>query len=170
MGAKIVMKTKLDLILSILINTFHRLWDFLHYLCCDGSWTLFEHEKALISAVLDYLDEPFASLVKSQLEKSYFIERMNGRICVFRFYAGYIKDHQHRIKDAAFEDLLLKVSVNVDGKKETMHVTFYEGYLFSMEFKQPSGSYRNKSVQIQQVKLGKSKETYTIEIDREEHG
>jgi hypothetical protein len=74
------------------------------------------------------------------------------------------------ISNPEFLDLLLRVQVLVDGRKKFAHVTFYKGYLFSIELKQPGRSYAGKELVTLNVGRGNPKQTYTRAIDCLEHG
>lgn len=116
--------------------TFGRqLLHFITYLSGEGSWRLREHEKIVLNAVIDKLSESHQQLVEKQLKEKFFIERIpDGRINVFRFYRpkSYLK-----IEDAEYDDLLFRVHIIVNGRKQISHVVFYRGYLFSIEMKKP---------------------------------
>lgn len=149
-------------------GAFYRAWDFLHFLSGDGSWQLRALEKLVIDAVTNELSPAIASLVRRQLEQPLFIERIPvGRINVIRYYRP---DENLRIREADFSDKLFKVHIAVDGGGQTAHVTFYKGYIFSVEFKNPSRFYVGKKIEIRSVAVGAPKQSYTREIDEEEHG
>ena len=147
---------------------FRRFLHFLHYLSGDGSWQLRGLERLVIEAVINELSPSIANLVRRQLEQAFFIERIPaGRINVLRFYRV---DDSVRIREADFSDKLFKVQLIVEGRSETAHVTFYEGHIFSVEFKNPSRFYVGKKVEIRSVAGGVPENSYTREIDEAEHG
>jgi hypothetical protein len=139
----------------------------LHVVSGDGSWQLLAHEKALVDAVIGTLPTNVQLLVRMQLEQDFFVERTNRRVGVIRPYNA---DEALRIPDPPFADCLVNVRVSVDGKPQTEHVTFYKGYIFSIELRKPSKFYEGKNIAIVDVKLGKPSQTYTTAIDRVEHG
>jgi len=140
----------------------------LHYLSGGGSWHLLAHEKKILDACLSFVPEDVQTHVRNQMASGFFLERMtDGRINVIRLHE---KPKEVAIKDAEFEDALYKVRVEVDGEKLTVNVTFYKGFIFSIETKKPTKFFRGKDILIHNVAKGKSKETYTAVIDRSEHG
>lgn len=140
----------------------------LHYLSGGGSWRLLVHEKAILDACLSFVPEDVQTQVHDQMASGFFLERMtDGRINVIRLHE---KPKEAAIKDPAFENSLYKVRIDVDGKKLTTNVTFYQGFIFSIETKKPTKFFRGKNIIIHDVAKGKSKETYTAVIDRSEHG
>lgn len=143
------------------------LWNLLYFVSCDGSWKLRPHESKVLESAIAYLTDDAKTLVAEQLRHKYFIERTNKRINIFRYYAP--KDVP-RILDPEFLDLLLRVQIVIDGRKEFAHVTFHDGYLFSIEFKKPGRSYAANELAIANVVRGKPSQTYTRAIDRLEHG
>lgn len=149
-------------------DAFYRAWDFLHFLSGDGSWRLRPLEEVVIEAVINDLSASIATLVRRQLGQAFFVERIPaGRINVLRFYRI---DDSVRIREPGFSDKLFKVGLVVDGRNETAHVTFYEGHIFSVEFKHPSRFYAGKKIEIRSVAAGAPENTYTREIDEAEHG
>jgi hypothetical protein len=121
----------------------------------------------VLVAALAHLPDDVRALVERQLQQKYFVERTNKRINVLRYYAPA---EALRIKSPDFSDLLLKVQLIVDGKKEFAHVTFYNGYLFSIEFKKAGRSYANRTLAVAAVTPGRPRDSYTRAIDRLEHG
>ena len=147
---------------------FRRFLHLLHYLSGEGTWQLRPLEKLVIDAVINELSPPTAGLVRRQLEQPLFIERIPaGRINVLRYYR---LDESLRISEADFSDKLFKVRIAVDGNGQTAHVTFYEGYIFSVEFKNPSRFYVGKKIELRGVATGAPGHSYTREIDEAEHG
>ncbi len=145
-----------------------QLLHFITYLSGEGSWRLREHEKIILNAVISKLSENHRKLVEQQLKEKFFIERIpDGRINVFRFYQP---KPDLKIEDEEFDDLLFKVYIIVNGKKQISHVVFYRGYLFSIEMKKPGKFYRGEDLAIEKVLKGKSSQSYTEAIDRLEHG
>jgi len=101
------------------------------------------------------------------MAQKYFIERTNKRINVFRFYTP---NDALKVQEPEFSDMLVNVQIAVDGKKQTAHVTFYKGYLFSIELKKPGKEYAGKKITAQNVTTGNPGQSYTRAIDRREHG
>lgn len=140
----------------------------LHFLSGDGSWKLRAYESDLINAVIGCLAPRIQTLVRAQLEEEFFVERMPaGRINVIRFYAT---DKQLTIPDPEFDNLLFNVAIEVDGRRQIAHVTFHNGYVFSIELKKPAKFYAGKMMRIAEVKQGNAGQSYTKAIDRMEHG
>ena len=126
------------------------------------------YEKTVVDAVICSFSESIRSLLRAQLEQKYFVERIPaGRINVLRFRNI---DSGLRIQDPEFSDLLVNAQIVVDGKMQTAHVTFYKGYIFSIEFKKPGSFYAGKKVTVLDITPGKPNQTYTRAIDRLEHG
>lgn len=138
-----------------------------HFIFGTGSWSLRPHEKIVVSAVTGTLPEQVRQKCEAQLNARHFVERSNARINVIRLGAP---DEGLKIPDPEFEDALFKVRAKVGTKTETMNVTFYEGFLFSVETRRPGKSYVNQSISVLDVQKGKPKETLTRPIDRAEHG
>jgi hypothetical protein len=153
----------------MIIKLLRRIPHLLTYLTGGGSWGLYPYESKIIEAVIDYLDNDIRQSVEAQLKQNFFLERIGGggRINVFRFYDF---NKALKIPYPEFSDLLLNVEVMIEGKKHITHVTFYKGYLFSIEFKKPGKFYLGKEIKIGKVGLGKPKQSYTSAIDRLEHG
>ena len=145
-----------------------RLSHLIHFLCGDGTWRLHPHERQVIAAVVESLRVDEAEAVRRQLGESFFVERMpEGRINVFRYYEV---DQNLGIGDARFADCLFKLHIEIDGKSQTAHVTFYKGWIFSVEFKKPGKFYSGKQILIRGVAEGPPRESYTRVIDRGAHG
>jgi hypothetical protein len=107
-------------------------------------------------------------LVRAQLGQSFFVERMSaGRINILRFYNP---DSSHRIADSAFSDRLFNVRIVTGDTIQVAHVTFYKGYIFSIEFKKPSSFFAGMRIEVADVRPGDARQTYTRGIDRLEHG
>lgn len=155
-------------ILRILRQVVTRGLDLLTYLSREGDWSIRPHEMEVITAVIRDLDVNVADAIQSQLQKSFFVERIpDGRINIFRFYDKV--DHL-RIREPEYADLLIKAKLEVDGQKQIVHMTFHKGIIFSIEFKKPGKFYAGKEISISDVKRGSLKESYTLAIDRIEHG
>lgn len=145
-----------------------QLLHFITYLSGEGSWRLREHEKAVLNAAIDILSERHRQLVEQQLKEKFFIERIpDGRINVLRFYRP---KPELKVEGVEFDDLLFRVHIIVNGRKQISHVVFYRGYLFSIEMKNPGKFYEGNSLAVEKVLKGKSSQSYTEAIDRLEHG
>lgn len=155
-------------LLMVLGLIFKRVNDLLHFLSGGGTWRPRPLERRVIDSVIGQMPATTADRVRSQLEQPFFVERSNkGRINIFRFYRV---DERLKILEASFADKLFKVRLTVEGATDTAHVTFHKGYVFSVEFKNPSRFYAGKQVDIRSVAVGSSKQSYTREIDEAEHG
>jgi hypothetical protein len=146
-----------------------RVGDLLRYLTGGGSWRLRSSERIVLEAAISALEPTLQSQVRTQLQHKYFVERtsVGKRIVVLRFYAA---NPELRIADPDFDDLLLKVRISVDGAKQSSHVTFYKGYIFSIEFKKPQAFYEGKQLHVLDVIRGRPNDSFTRAIDRREHG
>lgn len=126
------------------------------------------HEAVIAKSVLNSFEENVSKLVEKQLSTDFFMERIpDGRINVFRFYRF---DENIRISLQEFSDLMIKISLLVDGKREVAQVSFYNGYIFSIELKHPRKFYVNKAIEIRDISTGLPEESYANEIDKAEHG
>ncbi len=142
--------------------------DLLTYFSKEGSWSLYSHESIILNAVIDSLDGEVQLLVKTQLEQKFFVQRIpNGMINIFHFYS---QDDSLAIIDPDFSDLLFNVYMIVEGKKQIAHVTFYKGYLFSIEFRKAKSFYLKKEILVKKITIGKPNESHTVSINRLEHG
>lgn len=156
------------LLLEKMSQVARRCMDALTFIFGEGSWSLKAHELEVLNAALSILDEKARTLVEKQLDQGYFVERVpDGRINVFRFYDAI---HDLRLPSPEFSDLLVSVKFIVDGARETAHVTFYKGQIFSIEFKKPGKFYVGKNIEIGDSEIGESGQSYTHEIDQSEHG
>jgi hypothetical protein len=153
----------------VLKQVFRRTNHLLHFLSGDGTWRMTALETKCVDAAMSHLPEAVRDLVRAQLRQPFFVERIPaGRINVFRFYSP---DPGLRIPDPAFLDSLVNVRLVVDGKPQVAHVTFYKGYVFSVELKKPAKYYVGKTVIVVEVTTGRSGESsYTRALDRAEHG
>lgn len=145
-----------------------RLSHCVHFVCGEGTWRLRPHESQVIAAVIDSLPVDKREMVQRQLAESFFVERMpQGRINVLRHYEG---DSDLAISDVDFADCLFNVRLELDGAGQTAHVTFYKGWLFSVEFKKPGRFFARKHISIRDVARGRPRDSYTRVIDRSAHG
>jgi hypothetical protein len=141
---------------------------FITYLSGEGSWNMLPHEVTITKSVLNHFDENVSKLLEKQLSTDFFMERIpDGRINILRFYSF---DDNLRISLQEFSDLMIKVGLLVDGKREVAQVSFYNGYIFSIELKHPRKFYVAKPVEIKDIETGLREESYTNEIDKAEHG
>ncbi|WP_162267096.1 hypothetical protein [Luteimonas abyssi] len=140
---------------------------FLKFICGEGSWSLRPYELLVIEEALGVMDEADASVVRSNLN-GIFVDRMSsGRICVIR----YPRDrHLVKLAESSYDDMLIEVTVAVEGRKEVAHVTFYRGLLFSVEFKKAGRWYKRKSVKVIGAVRGLVQSSYSNQIDKAEHG
>jgi len=146
----------------------YRCWDFSLFITGEGSWRLRPIEVVMLDAVKKNLGHNISSLLETQLHQKFFIQRMNNsRVNTVIFYN---KNEAYKIKDDQFQDLLLKVELIINKKKQHAHVTFFEGYISTIEFKKPKSFYHGKTIEVGDVKLGKSDMSHASAIDRTEHG
>ncbi|MEP3049863.1 MAG: hypothetical protein ABJP48_10095 [Erythrobacter sp.] len=146
----------------------HFFWDVTRFLCFEGRWSHSRMHGDVIEAVLNYVDPEVASLVRRQLRHTYFLDTApRGLINVFWFYE---KDRLPHIEDQSYFDRLFKVEIFVGNRRHISMVTFFEGRIFSVEFKKPRGFFKGEKYRIGKVTDGKPSDTYTRVIDRAEHG
>lgn len=139
----------------------------LTYLSGGGNWKLRPYESQIMDAVVNTLAKNIRPLVEAQLKQRFFIDRIaTGRINVFRYYSA---DDALKITDTEYNDLLIKVEMCVDEIKQNAHVTFYEGYLYSIEFTRSSNLYVGKEIKIGGVKHGKPNQIFKRTINSLEH-
>ncbi len=121
----------------------------------------------MIEAVLDVLQPAISQTTRTQLQTRFFVDRVNERIHTLHFDRR--EDHL-TITDAGFDDALFKVSMRVNGKRQTGRVTFYEGYIFSVETPKPEKLYRDADIEILKIERASPKASLTYVVDRLEHG
>jgi hypothetical protein len=118
-------------------------------------------------AAIDFLPNEVASFCRNQIDSRFRIDRSNPRmnvIAVGQFPSAL------KIPLPSFEDALFRVRLTVNGRRETANVTFYKGFVFSVETKQYRKFYKDKEVEVTDVAEGKPKQSITRAIDRREHG
>ena len=154
--------------LKLISITWEKIADYERFLFGQGSWTLLPHEQIVLDAGLTLLSEQDKNSVSRQLEQQFFFDRMTeGRINVFRFYDA---NPSLKLSDPDFLDKSIRVNIKVDGRKLKSNVTFYKGYIWSVEFTKPKGFFQGKPVAILSVEEGKPGSSFTQVIDRYEHG
>ncbi len=156
------------MIADMLKNILHRCWDSTLFLSGEGNWKLRDLEKRVLEAVKNYIEKDDSNLLEAQLGQKFFIQRMNSSRVNSVFFYG--NDESNRILGNRFDDILFKVRLTVGGKKETAHVTFFEGYIHSIEFKKPKKYYQGKNIKVGSVSPGESDRSHASAIDRLEHG
>lgn len=124
-------------------------------------------EKAIVDAVVQSLPDEAQKLSLSQLSVLQFVERSNPRIIGL-----HLKDWPERLKitERPFDDGLFKVRIEVDGKRETANVLYYNGFISAIETKNHRKFYRGKTVCVAKVEAGNPKLSKALAIDRQEHG
>jgi hypothetical protein len=128
--------------------------------------TFLPHEKKILSGVVETLDVEPKRLCQLQLAEDLYIERSHPRINIIRLYE---ESHLLRIIGGEFEDALFKVRLAVENMKEAANVTFYRGFIFSIETKRPRKFYKDKTVAVLGVEVGAPDNSFTRAIDRLEH-
>jgi hypothetical protein len=123
-------------------------------------------EVAVIKQAITIMPADLQPKAEAQLLQKMFVERSNPRI-------NMISPYRHDPKlslDREWSNALVRVSINVDGQKQTANVTTVKGRVFSVEFKKPSKFYKGKKISIGEAKLGNPRQSFTRAIDRFEHG
>lgn len=157
-----------DTQISIMRFVLKSLSDAIKFIFREGSWTLLPHEQRVLDAALESLESETQEAVRKQLSVPCFIERMNnGRVNVFRFYRPV---DSLCLRDGAYDDLLVRVSISVNGRPMMAHATFYRGLIFSVEFKKPRSFFVDREVSVISVTRGSPSNSFTRVIDRAEHG
>jgi hypothetical protein len=139
----------------------------LHFLSGGGSWALSLRERLVVTAAIRLFSPHIQETLYAQLRQRFFVERVNRHIPVLRYYA---RNEDLRVTDQSFSDLLVVVPLSVDDANEKAHVTFYEGFLFSLEFRHKPSFYAGRLLSVGEARLGRPRQTYTRAIDRLEHG
>lgn len=132
----------------------------------EGSWRLRANEVKLINALIDYLPSPVGVSVKNQLEKRPFIERSSKQIVLIRANEVAIASV---IDDPEYDDALFIVEHTLDGIPKIANVTFYKGFIFSIELPTSIMKYQSSEVKVLAVRKGKANQTLTQKIDQAEH-
>ena len=146
------------------------LQDLRRYVFHGGSKKLRPIQQQLLNVFVPTLEPNIQLVVERQLKESFYMQFWHGgRISPF-FFRDPKLPPELRLPDPAFADRLYKIEMFVDGRKQHAHVTFYQGRIFSLEFKKPFKFYKGKDVRFGAVTLGKPKQTLTNAIDRREHG
>lgn len=125
------------------------------------------HEKKIINAVIESVSLEVREKLEKQLSGRFFIDRSNPRMNVISI--GQFPDSL-KINDFNFEDCLFKVKLKENGKTSFANVTFYLGYLFSVETKTPRKELIDQEINVISVAAGKPKDILSDVIDRIEHG
>jgi hypothetical protein len=143
-------------------------WDIQRFWGKEGNWALDPIHSDVIFKVVNSLDRDTKLAVETQLKQEYFFSWMShGRVNVFYFYD---LDKIPLIPDPQFSDKLFKVDLYVEDRRQSAHVIFFEGRIFSVEFKRPREFYVGKEYRVGSVTEGSPKDTFTAVIDRAAHG
>lgn len=138
-----------------------------HFVFGTGSWMLKSHEAQIIDAVLDQIDQADALKVRAQLKTQYFIDRTNKRIVTIHFDD---RPNELSLESQAFLDCLYVVNLLVNGTPQKAQVTFYRGFLFSVELRKPEEFNDSAKIEVVKILRGRAKDSLTAAIDRQEHG
>ncbi|WP_421700990.1 hypothetical protein [Aliiroseovarius sp.] len=133
----------------------------------EGGRSLKPYEAQMVWAVLEVLPAETSQLVQAQLAGRFFVDRSNPRIHSLHFDR---RDARLAVADEGFDDALFKLSMRVDGKRQTGRVTYYKGYLFSVETPKPEKTYRDAEIEILSVTRASPKASLAHIVDRLEHG
>lgn len=156
--------------LKALSKLFWSINRFSGYLSGYGAWKMRPLHRQLLDAFLPSLDADLRAVVERQIAQPFYMQFWNqGRINPF-FFTPLEMEPALRIADPAFVDRPYKVELYVDGRKQHAHVTFFEGRIFSVEFKKPSKFYKVKEIRFGAVTLGKPKHSMGAVLDRYAHG
>jgi hypothetical protein len=132
-----------------------------------SSRRLLKHEGQIFDAVVDSLPSNQKSLVKQQLAAKFLIDRSNPRV---NFIPIGELPAILQILEKPLDDALFKVNFVIDGKKEIANVTFYRGFIFSVETKRHRKFYKDSEIIVIGVEPGKPSQSMTNAINRQEHG
>lgn len=144
------------------IRFFFRL---MHVLSNTGRFGVPRRLMPLLEKVAENLNEADQTIFRDHIDNVFFTEISNPRMCVFRYTAKYV----HSQFPAAKYGGLLKIFVD-NAKKSTIQLTFYQGRLFSLEFKDRWWVAIPPEIGSVRIKRGAERESFAYEIDREEHG
>ncbi|HQS60016.1 MAG: hypothetical protein B7Y56_15900 [Gallionellales bacterium 35-53-114] len=139
------------------------LWDLLYFLTGEGTWRLRTHERLVLEAAIASLPDDIQSQLRAQFNQMLFVQRSNRQISRPRFYSIPLEGNE-------LPHNLLKVEIDVGGKKESAHVEFFQGRVDSIQFKHPGKFYSGKALKVDGVKAGNPKVSHAAAIDRSEHG
>ncbi len=139
------------------------LWDLVYFLSGEGTWRLRTHETIALDAAITALPVDIQGQLRQHLTQKVFVYRVGQRISRPRFSAPPIEASELR-------HVLLKVEIDVEGKKETAHVEFYRGRADSIQFKHPAKFYAGKTVKALAVRPGNPSLSHAAALDRLEHG
>jgi hypothetical protein len=139
------------------------LWDLLYFLTGEGTWRLRAHERLVLEAAIASLPDIIQSRLRAQFNQKLFVQRSHRQISRPRFYSKPLESNElpHKI---------LKVEIDVGGKKESAHVEFFQGRVDSIQFKHSGNFYSGKALKVIGVKAGNLKVSHAAAIDRCEHG
>ena len=142
--------------------------DFLCILGGEGAWHLCHPTEAVIEYFLGTRKPSEAAKIRDQLAQP-FLQRTYNQGRISPIY-HYMLDPDSLHEGEEYRDSLFQVEMQVDGKKQRSHVTFFQGRLFSVELPKPLKFYKGKSIVFGDVKPGKTSQSITRAINRLEHG
>jgi len=143
----------------------YRCWDFSLFITGEGSWSLTPLEKLILNAVKSVLTKDALKLLNAQLSQKYFVQRIND--CRINSIFFYDKNENYKIPG---DDLLFRVEIEINKRKQDVHVTFFDGYITNIEFKKGKKFYHGEKVKVCDVTIGNSDKSHALAIDRLEHG
>lgn len=133
----------------------------------EGGWSLHPHEAKMLASVLDAIPPSASKSAHNQLQTRFFVDRTNERINTLHF------DHRgekNTIVEDGFNDALFRLTIRICDRRQIARVTFYKGYIFSIETPKRGKFYQDKTFEVLQVERANPKASLTYSIDRLEHG
>jgi hypothetical protein len=140
------------------------------HLTGTGTLKIIPLHQQLLDAFLPALDPAMRVLLEQQLAQPFLIQFWHkDRISPF-FFDNFRLPKEIRLPVPEFDDLLDKIEMFVDGRKQWSQVMFVNGRIYSISFNEPFKAYEGKDIRFGMVKLGHSKQSMAAAIDRQEHG
>ncbi len=146
------------------------LWDLLYFCSGEGTWRLRAHEIIVLEGTLASLPNDSQNLLRAKLNQVIFVQRSHKQISLPRFYSSPYVPDQSSVVSGDLSNGLLSVQLDVEGQKQSAHVEFFQGRVWSVQFKNPSKFYAGKVVNVLGVKAGNPRFMHAAAIDRAEHG
>ncbi len=146
------------------------LWDLLYFCSGEGTWRLRAHERAVLEAAFASLPNDSQISLPAKLNQIIFVQRSHKQISLPRFYSSPYVPDQSSVVSGDLSNGLLSVQLEVEGKKQSAHVEFFQGRVWSVQFKNPAKFYAGKVVNVLGVKPGNPRLLHAVAIDRSEHG
>ena len=135
----------------------------------DNGWSLRKYERDLIDAAVSNLDTENKAIVRRQLQRLFFVERLlDGRVTHIHFQ--WRRGTVERMK-LPKEYNLAKFKVGASGQKFSVSIGIFDGLIYSLHFsKPPKVAFSHGFEILDAIYGGPYDDTLTQAIDRLEHG